>query len=57
MEFEVYGKMRLKSEERKFSVIISAKSEKHAQDKALAFLSGKYGIERSLIKIENVKGV
>ena len=56
MRYEVSGTVKLKGEDRKFSLAVEANSERHLRDKVMAHLGSKYRVRRTAITIESVKG-
>lgn len=55
MEFKVSGKIMLGKEERTFSKIIEAESERMAQHKAYALFGSVNGLPRNKVKVEKVE--
>lgn len=55
MKFRILGKIKIKREERNFSKIIEAESEKIAIHKLYSFFGNVYRLPRNKIIIENIK--
>jgi len=55
MIFELEGKVRLGSEERKFKKSLEAESENDAKNKLLSLLGSVNGVNRNAVKIDSIK--
>lgn len=55
MRYEVSGSINLKGNVRKFQIEMDASSEKHLRDKVAAYFGSKYGINRTAVKIAEIK--